>query len=477
MQACQTSMTVNACIYLASVVLGAATAIAGELLVPAQFATIQSAIDAAQRGDVVVIAAGVYTEKLIIAKSVELSGEPGVILDGGKVVQSILTISAGPVTLEGLTFRNAYHKSAVWITDASVTIRDCTFTDNDGDAGGVGGAIRLQAFAPHVSSVEDCEFTGNHAGTGGAIWQQGTGQLNVTGTQFAGNWAKLDGGAAWVRNAKLQSCDFVNNHASILSSSGKGGAIRVLIASSILEIHDCHFQGNSRTAVYMAGSQATVTESTFLNNDAGGSANDLTLGGGFCCVAGLAMSDCNFSGNHAWHGGAFYVAGETKQVTVVNCDFSENTAFSGGGVGFLSGAATSHFTGCTFTGNVAEYNVGGFGAVASVVVEDCLIADNVAPDGAGAWVKGNTPLLKLKNTVICDNVVDDIDGKWTDLGGNSVCNPNHDADLNQDGSVDGADLGILLSNWGEYYLPGDLNNDYDVVNGTDLGILLAAWTG
>jgi len=48
------------------------------------------------------------------------------------------------------------------------------------------------------------------------------------------------------------------------------------------------------------------------------------------------------------------------------------------------------------------------------------------------------------------------------------------ADLNGDGVVDGADLGILLSNWGGKGV-GDLNDD-GIVDGADLGILLSAWS-
>jgi hypothetical protein len=46
-------------------------------------------------------------------------------------------------------------------------------------------------------------------------------------------------------------------------------------------------------------------------------------------------------------------------------------------------------------------------------------------------------------------------------------------DLNQDGRVDGADLGILLAAWGTGGA-ADLNQD-GTVNGADLGILLANW--
>jgi len=47
-------------------------------------------------------------------------------------------------------------------------------------------------------------------------------------------------------------------------------------------------------------------------------------------------------------------------------------------------------------------------------------------------------------------------------------------DLNGDGVVDGADLGILLTAWGSSDEASDLNGD-GIVDGADLGILLSAW--
>lgn len=48
------------------------------------------------------------------------------------------------------------------------------------------------------------------------------------------------------------------------------------------------------------------------------------------------------------------------------------------------------------------------------------------------------------------------------------------ADLNQDGLVNGADLGVLLASWGQTGSPADLDQD-GVVGGSDLGALLASW--
>jgi len=54
------------------------------------------------------------------------------------------------------------------------------------------------------------------------------------------------------------------------------------------------------------------------------------------------------------------------------------------------------------------------------------------------------------------------------------CAPSFEAaDLNQDGIVDGADLGILLAAWGTSG-PGDLDGS-GTVDGADLGVLLAEW--
>ncbi len=72
-------------------------------------------------------------------------------------------------------------------------------------------------------------------------------------------------------------------------------------------------------------------------------------------------------------------------------------------------------------------------------------------------------------------------GQLADLNGNTVpdiCEgPNcHDADLYPNNRIDGADLGILLSEWGPVNpsTNSDINHD-SFVNGADLGILLSFW--
>ena len=52
-------------------------------------------------------------------------------------------------------------------------------------------------------------------------------------------------------------------------------------------------------------------------------------------------------------------------------------------------------------------------------------------------------------------------------------NPPNPADLNRDGLVDAADLGLLIAAWGT--AKADLNGD-GTTNSADIGILLVAWT-
>ena len=56
-----------------------------------------------------------------------------------------------------------------------------------------------------------------------------------------------------------------------------------------------------------------------------------------------------------------------------------------------------------------------------------------------------------------------------------ACEPAVEGDLNGDGRVDGADLGLLLSDWGSLDSEADLDGS-GLVDGGDLGLILAFWS-
>ena len=83
---------------------------------------------------------------------------------------------------------------------------------------------------------------------------------------------------------------------------------------------------------------------------------------------------------------------------------------------------------------------------------------------------GNSPVSYVPGKVYVWDVIYDTGTVTLKLADVIPC----PADLNGDGQVNGADLGILLASWGFCTCPADINQD-GIVNGADLGILLAEW--
>jgi hypothetical protein len=99
----------------------------------------------------------------------------------------------------------------------------------------------------------------------------------------------------------------------------------------------------------------------------------------------------------------------------------------GGAVRNIQSSAGS-FTGCTFAGNTAD----GTG---------------------GAFINDSSPATTIGSSEFCENSPNHIAGSYNDAGGNDFDDECPDdcprpADLNCDGVVDGADLLILLGDWG-----------------------------
>ena len=98
----------------ASMIIGlAATAQspAQELHVPAQYSSIQAAIDAAAPGGHIVVAPGLYHENLLIEKAVTLASSDGAattVIDGGRLGPAIVARGTGAevVEISGFTITN-----------------------------------------------------------------------------------------------------------------------------------------------------------------------------------------------------------------------------------------------------------------------------------------------------------------------------------------------------------------------------------
>jgi len=104
------------------------------LTVPAQFGTVQDAVDATRPGDLVLISPGVYREAvLVVTPDITIRGTDrnAVVLDGrGGLPSGIRVVDTGGVAVENLTVRNYSVTGITWIAAAGFRASHVTVYDN-----------------------------------------------------------------------------------------------------------------------------------------------------------------------------------------------------------------------------------------------------------------------------------------------------------------------------------------------------------
>ena len=285
---------------------------------------------------------------------------------------------------------------------------------------------------------------------------------------------------------------------------GAGAGKTVLDGANQLFASVVYFSGGEPAIAALEG----VTVRGGLTGTPFPGAPQFLCGGGlFAFNSGASVRDCVFEQNIASFGAGAYVWQSTGSfercefrnnnagtdgggaqlyrgsVRMVDCVVNNNFANSrGGGLHVVDGVQT--LVGTAVTNNRCGNLVGGVSWVpagnpsARLVLEDCTVTGNsaqVTQGGIGILSDGGGVKISLEGSTVCSNLPrPNIFGQWIDLGENNVCDC--PGDFNQDGVIDGIDLGILLSGWG--ICPAgsdcfqDLNEDGEV-NGADLGVLLS----
>jgi len=220
-------------------------------------------------------------------------------------------------------------------------------------------------------------------------------------------------------------------------------------------------------------------------------------GGGYFVGFEGVLEDCVFRSNTALaDGGGLQVFNRQEHAVgavIRNCLFQQNVAGGNGGGLHLVDVNGHLLTGCDiglndalgsesagaamsgYGGGISWYHITTSGPGQPLEIHDCNVEGNFASRGGGGLfvLNGELP-FDLSDSRFCDNDPGNIGGDFTDLGGNEVCGGCL-GDFNNDGVVTGADMGLLLGEWGATGSNfADLNGD-DAVTGADLGILLGEW--
>lgn len=194
-----------------------------EIHVPADYPTIQAGINAAQEGDDVIVADGVYTGP----------GNKGLFFPGPVIT---LRSENGPdacvIDLEG----SGVAFFLVADEDPGIVVQG--FTVRNG-AGSLGGA----AFLHHDADLQfvDCVFTSNVSASGGAVHVENSASATFIGCTFSNNTGQY-GGAVHVTDSSdptFIACTFTDNTASVA-----GGAIYCSTFGTTPRFFDCTVTGN-----------------------------------------------------------------------------------------------------------------------------------------------------------------------------------------------------------------------------------------
>ncbi len=258
--------------YLISLICVLATAAvsAAEVTVDSQsckqtehYCDIQSAINAASAGDVVVLASGNYElwqESLTINKSLTLRGQGDAqdtrLLGEGNAPSALITTTdaAENVVIQNLTVHGR-------VVSGSPTMGPGGLDHKGGDLlldnvvfhsnrGGWGGAVRVETLFGTVE-VQNSLFDGNtgFAGGGIAFYNGSALELLISDTEFRNNNAVFSGGAFLMRDvadATLRNLTVVNNSAG---NTGGGGHIFTDTGNTSVVISTSNISGNSAAKV------------------------------------------------------------------------------------------------------------------------------------------------------------------------------------------------------------------------------------
>ncbi len=179
--------------------------------------TIQDAIDIAESGDTIMVAAGTYYENLTWDANVTIQGAGSDVttIDGGGTDSVIYAFGVSPlVGIDGFTITNgdAEYGGGMHIYGNGPIVTNCTFYNNSADYGG--GIYTEDTSAD--PTITNCIFKDNSADIwGGGMYNDDNTYPTVNNCIFYNNSAGWGGGMCdWDSYPTVTNCTFYNNIAT-----------------------------------------------------------------------------------------------------------------------------------------------------------------------------------------------------------------------------------------------------------------------
>ncbi len=382
-------MKIKIKIIFAAILLASGPVVAKDLLIPNHFKTIQAAIDAAARGDTIIVADGIYTGP----------GNRDIDFKGKAIT---LYSENGPenCVIDCQGKRRQYHRGFYFHSgEGSNSVLD-GFTIINGYAYQRGGGIYCYRSSPKIQNciISHCNAEGGH---GGGINCNDASPI-IIDSIITGNSSPFGGGIRFYRSsATLINCIIADN-----SANYNGGGISC--GESSPTITDCIIIGN--LAIKQNGGGivcAGCSSPTFSGCIISGNLADKLGGGIYCNDSAPLFSGCTISGNSASGGGGLHCQQPGSTIKLTNCLISGNSALIDGG-GIQCWDPSPIITNCTIAGNSAGKRAGG------------LEYSNGAPKITNCVLWNNTPkeIESRRHSKACEPLIiySDIQAGWQGEG-------------------------------------------------------------
>ncbi len=324
------------------------------LFVPADYSSIQLALNGAVATNVIMVSPGTYYENIIWPNlsGIQLLTEgntENTIIDGGGQ-GSVIFMNHEYGIIDSTTRISGFHITNGAVTNGAGVIlvswenpilENLLFTENH--ASNNGGGLFIGGDCAPI--MRNCVIDNNTAAKGAGLYLENSFGSIFEALTIINNSATSEGGGLWIDgNLSISNSNLSDNSAG----SNGGGAL---------------FEGT------ISLSNVSILNNTTSQN-----------GGGFYLYGGnVTALDCIVSGNEALsQGGGIYL--RNCRPILENLKVIDNQASQGGGIYFSSG------------GNFQ------FDLIHSDIVR------NTATEGAGLYIHGNTGICTVSDVIITDNI-------------------------------------------------------------------------